>query len=66
MSNTNPPAAPKPQAPKTANRRAESTEDDAPKPTHTLILANGDAVDVGTPGEDDGSKPVKVLFCNEI
>lgn len=73
MTNT-PPAAPKPQAPK---RKTAATEDDAPEPTHVLILANGDAVevvnggsathvDVGDPGDDEGSKLVKVLFCHEI
>jgi hypothetical protein len=67
---------PKP-APKPGARQKPAPEDDAPEPTHTLILANGDTVDVvnggslthydvGTAGDDDASKPVKILFCNEI
>lgn len=77
MSNTNTPPAPRPQAPRPAARQRRDEEDDTPKPTHTLILANGDRVDVvnggnithvdvGPEGDDEGSKPVKVLFCNEI
>lgn len=64
-------------AAKPAGRSRSTQDDDEPRPTHTLILANGDRVDVvnggsvthvdiGTPGDDDASQLVKVLFCNEI